>query len=646
MAEKKKDPKTAHEIGSFEDSVVRCIMDYVEESALVKRPRMLQNKLNWDAYFMRGDFSHKIEGQSREYLPKSAVAAEQLTALISSTLTNFDKWFMAIWVGKDEDPVFTPELVKTLMGLYLEKAKIKLILADGTKVGVHEGTVTIKRYGEYRDSVRFKAKGKSLRKVTTPEWSLGLTVICGEDYFPDPYAEGGELLYEVHQMSVDYHRIVQRTEGSEAIYDEKLVSELQSNEDLEIEQRKSRNRGEPSFNRRSQRRKPVLIHEFVGSLLGADGKPILNPETQEPLMNVIATVANRTTLIRKPEENPRWDGTSGIVSAPILRTPFAAFSKAIMDAAQYLNVSINELFNLMLDGGLSAVHGIKTVRAGWLEDPGAISKGIPPGTTLVVREDAPFGAPVMERVDTGNIPQDVLSFFNILTGLHTDSALTNETRLGGLPSKQVRATEIVASNQALTGIFDAITKEFEVALVEPLLQGVWNDILQNIDEFPMDDLVRIAGPERAQIIQNMSRQERFAAAGQGFKFIAKGLSTLTERLKDFQRLAQFLSVVGANPDLLNEFKKEFSMPRLLGKFMHALSIDSEEIKMTKEEIKQKEQLDAAIQAYVQRAVNENAAGKSSAANGSGQGAQASLPQQPETSAAESEFVAGNGAGQA
>lgn len=588
----------------FEDAVVRCITAYIDEAALVKRPRLLQNRKNWDSYFMRGDFSNKVEGQSREFLPKNANAVEQVVALVNATLTNFDKWFSVRPAGIEEHPIFTSHVTKELMLLYLEKAQIKVVLSDGVKIGANEGEVTIKRVGELTDTVRFKAKGSKLKKFTKKEWSLSFSALSGEDWFSDPYAMGGKPLYQIHQMSCDYFSLLANAiteENPDGIYELEELEELTAYEDLEIEQRKARNRGEVTYNRRASRRKPILVHQFVGTLLDVDGKVLIHPETGEEMKNVVATLANKSCLIQKPETNPRWDGSSGFVSAPILRTPFAAHSKALADAGEKLNVSLNELFNLMLDGGLSAVFGIKQIHSSWLEDPSQISNGIPPGTTLVLRDDAPGGMSVMERVDSGSLSGDVLALFNIVSGLHTEAMLTNETRLGGLPSKQVKATEIVASNQALSGIFDSITKEFEVALVQPLLQGVWNDILQNIDEFPIEDLVRIAGPERARVIHQMSRQERFAIGFRGFKFIAKGLSSLTERLKDFQRLSQFLSVVGANPSLFQEFNKEYSMTKLLGKLLYSLSIDPDEIKFTDEEIKAKQKMEAVIQGIMQKA---------------------------------------------
>jgi len=353
------------------------------------------------------------------------------------------------------------------------------------------------------------------------------------------------------------------------------------------------------------------------------------------LRNVLLTIANERELIRGPQPNPRWSATSPIVSAPLLRTPSATWPKALMDSAGGLNTTINELFNLMIDGSLSAVYGIKQLKPSYL-DPVTreeVSKGIPAGMTLLLNDTAPVGAKALERVDSGEVPRDVLSFFNIVSQLHAESTLSNEIRLGSLPQKQVRATEVVQSGQAISGVFDAITADFEDISVERVAEESWFDILQNVEKFPKDDLARMIGEEGVAELNSLSPKQRFARAANGFKFHGKGLRTITARIRDFQKLVQFLSVVGGNEPMMREFSLRFSMPKLLDKFMRSLEIDSEEIELDEEEIKFRQEMER---------IEAQARGGAQNAEAPGPGRRAEEPSQPNEQAVPEGTEAGSG----
>src|SRR6185437_743271 len=125
-----------------------------------------------------------------------------------------------------------------------------------------------------------------------------------------------------------------------------------------------------------------------GTLIGPEGEVIAE--------NVICTVANKKYLIRAPEPNPFWHGETPFITAPLIRVPFSVWHKALYDGPAQLNFAINELFNLMLDGGIASVWGIKQLRANFLADPKQASGGIQQGTTLVVNDSLPEGAKVLE----------------------------------------------------------------------------------------------------------------------------------------------------------------------------------------------------------------------------------------------------------
>src|SRR5690554_6936755 len=73
--------------------VVRIVNEYVREAEEARTERMALNRRNREMYLGIQDFSHKIEGQSTESIPKLAEAAEQFAAFVKRGLTSLGDWF-------------------------------------------------------------------------------------------------------------------------------------------------------------------------------------------------------------------------------------------------------------------------------------------------------------------------------------------------------------------------------------------------------------------------------------------------------------------------------------------------------------------------------------------------------------------------
>ena len=154
--------------------------------------------------------------------------------------------------------------------------------------------------------------------------------------------------------------------------------------------------------------------------------------------------------------------------------PGSEWAKALADAPTQLGNALNELFNLILDGGMSSVWGIKQLRSDWLEDPSQVADGIPQGITIGVNSSAPPNAKVLERVDTGSLSSEALETYRVTDREFQSSAFTNDVRMGNVAERNVKATEIVSSNQALTGILNGIVKLLEEEFIRPILQNAGN----------------------------------------------------------------------------------------------------------------------------------------------------------------------------
>lgn len=583
-------------------NLIEAVRQMRRESESAREERMRKNAMNQQAFMGEQDWSHKNPGQSQEFLPMQPMAVEIFSAFIKRALIDFGKWFeiqlpkekgMPQMLLKDRDAT---ELLMCILHQMkrVQDGELKdfpTMIADGVKSGLLTSLVIFKVHGR-----RFESRGMSLErgtelidvalpgggsgKVARPTtrlkesngqvWRLLIDLIRPEDYYPDPT---GRRLYEIHRVERDLFELEAMAE--EGIYDSAAVAaiktDMKKREDelLRLSRRGQLKEQTPSF------RKKVVVDEFWGNLLDSEGK-IHKP-------NVLLTIANDQHIIRKPEENPFWHKQSPFVAGPILRVPFTVWHKALADHGTPLNLLANELFNLMVDGGLASVWGVRQVRKDWMEDPSMVSGGIAQGATIPVNEKVPLDGKVVEKVTTGEVPQEAMAMFNLADRMHQAAMLTNDIKLGLLPEKSVKATEVLEASQNQNVLLDGIIRDFENTIMEPLLYRAWMNVLQEYDDLESEDLLQTIGRKKMLMLARMSPEERFLAFGFGCKLKVRGMSSLLARGREFQKLMAFLQFVAGNPVLLQAFFKRTSPDKILDAAYKFINLNPDQFELSEEE---------------------------------------------------------------
>lgn len=568
-------------------SVIQAIRQYRTESEDARRSRIHNAERNWDAFLGRQDFSHKQEGQSTEFLPKVPVSVEQISAMVKRGLVQFGNYYSVDLQGDLAGKV-DPSALRSFLSAFLEDlwtpgtaggqlSTFPLVVADAVKqallknliiLKVHGGTMVRRKFEFSRDEETGKAK---LSTVEEDQWKLRIDLVRMEDYYPDPTGNG---LYEIHRVERDLHQVLQGVE--DGLYDRSAVNQLigmdytrPEDEELSDDDRNQDETTTPSF------RKRVVIDEFWGTLLNADGTIAHR--------NVVAAVANDRFLIRPPEPNPFWHQESPFVVAPLIRVPHSVWHKALYDHATDLNLALNEMFNLILDGGLASVWGIKQVRVEDLDDPSQIEGGIKQGVTLAVKQTLPHNAKVLETISEGDVPNEAMAIMEMLNREFTAAAMTNELKLGSLPPKQVLATEVLESSQSQNLMLDGIVSDLEHGVIRPVLRKAFLVILQSSDEVPESVKAPFANTQLS-IIMDAEPEERFATFAEKTAFRVNGLSSTMTRALDFQKIMALLQAVSVNPALFQVFMTKFSPERALRRLMTALNLNSEDLEKTPDEM--------------------------------------------------------------
>lgn len=554
--------------------IVQYINQCRVESEGARNERMALTRRNKDATRGRQDWGYKEEGQSREFIPKTVTSLESFSATIKKGMTAFGNWFS---VEMPEGSIIDGSQIRDILMSYFKdmpasgvnNTNISHIMSDAAKTGLIESLIIIKIHGERTE--KNSPFGKSIKP-----WRLKLELVPSESYYPDPRGHG---LYEIHRVERDLSYLVAMAE--QGIYDKEVVEQIKQTfvlNDLDFQERmREKNLDEsetPPF------RKLVVIDEYWGNILGDDGRVTHK--------NIVAAVANDTYLIRRPVKNRFWHGESPFVVGPLLRVPFTVWHRALYDQAVPINEAMNEIFNLMLDGGLASVWGIKQIRPDWLEDPRQASGGLPQGMTLVVNDSAPPDAKVLQQVSTGEIPPEAMAMYNLLDKEFNSAALTNDIKLGALPSKQVKATEVLEASQNSAATLDAIISDFEEYITQ-IIRKSWITILQNTDHLNVADIDSSAGRRVALTLSRLTPKERFDSMGSLGALKVFGISASIARARDFQKLMALLQIIQQNPLLLNAFHKKYSEDKIISHAMNLINLKTDLIERSPEELKRAEQ---------------------------------------------------------
>lgn len=562
---------------STDSSIISFLTLARQESSTARYDRILQNRLNYDVYNLRQDFSYKTKGQSREFLPKMSMAVEQSANFLQQGLAKIGEWFgCEPMPGINEDALkVKPKTVYTLLERQLDKVDFVPKVGEAAKLGLVGSLMIAKVHGKYVNKVKYEAKlnllkgsfKKRLIKKEDKVWQLDISLVRQEDWYPDPTGRG---LYEIQDIYMDYYDLERMAKGPDAIYDLEMVQKLHGTNATSGTDKEYQKARETNMNVAPHLyRKQIKVSEIWGTILDAQGN-IMHE-------NVVCTVANDQFIIQKPTPNPYWHGESPYVTCAIVSVPHSVWGRAMMDAPAMLNRASNEMFNLILDGGMMSVHGIKQIRAHYLTDASQIEDGIGPGDTLSVSAACPPGQAVLERVDTATVPQDGLAVLNLLNQEFNASALTNDLRMGVASFRAVKATEVAEASQTISSMFSGMAETIEKLFITKILDKAWKTIAQNVNDLDSDEVKALLGDKVAASLLALGNEELFADTVQGCKFRTFGISEKLGREKDFSKLTGLLQTIGTSETLTEAFMQKYDFSKLLSEIMKALDINTYKI---------------------------------------------------------------------
>lgn len=588
-----KTPVLSYDIGgntNAENDIHDAITRYRQVAHNARWSRASRNKENWNFFHGRQDWSHKMQHQSQDFMPDFPMAMERIAGMFAAPFLETTDWFDVDNIGLGP-AAFDPVTIRRFLLYYLGRLyqagdysdvarNFGIVMNDAGKMIAMEAICTTKVYpvlcnrfqfllesgnplGQYESD--YSQLDNTVQQIEVPTLRLAIDVVPWEDFFPDPT---GNNLYDIHEKSVSLVALRDNPD-----YDQEIIDSLENQRGggdsggthPDYEKRRRSDQDDPG----DQAVYSPRIRECWGDVVDLRTGKRLLPR------NSLCTVTTTKKFLRPPTPNPFWIGRRPFVSGTILRVPLSTVHKALADHAVPVARSMNELDNLMLDGAIAEVWGVRQFRPDLLENPEECDNGIPQGYTGKMKEGAQPTDKFLERVDDGAIPQLAMEMQRQKSSQFQIATALPETAQGNLPQRQVKATELNLTNQSSQGFFGTGAALLDKSFVCPMLDLAWGMLWQYVDDFLEPEVTQIIGPERALVLQQMTAAERFVMMASSVRFNVKGLRELMQSQEMFSRLTTFLQSLGVNPALLMAFDSKYDVVPYMEDMMKAMRLSPE-----------------------------------------------------------------------
>jgi len=587
-----------------DEEIVQAVLRYKREAEDARDYRDILSDRNLEAYYSRLARDSEVEGQSNEFLPKVALGVDQTSAIINRGLTGYGQWF-SVDLQRDDPAnpaLLSGEAIEKLLRKHLEPQQSPMgetpsfptVVTDASKVGLLQSLCILKIWGEQVPSKRLAitpvpifggdtgdevvGQREHLTLVATPQWRLRVSLVRPKDAYIDP---SGSNLYFLEASERDWHEVLADAQGDNPMYDLEVVQRMKmDSRDQEREADMARETNTPAPTGVARRK--VQLLECWGTILDAEG------EVQHE--NVVYTIANEKYLIRRPTINPYWHQRAPYVVCPLMRVPFTIWHKAIYDDVVDLNLTLNEIFNLLVDGGIASAWNTRQTHMNHIKNSADFTAGIPPGATIIPNDDVPPGTPLILPIRTGEVPQDGMAMYALIDKELQSASMANDIRLGQVPQGRTTATAVSAAQEQGSLFFESIIFNLEHNLIQPALWMAWLVILQHADDWMRPETANLIGKPMAESLARMSPAQRYATYAEDARFRVYGISSVLARQKEFQKILALLQVAGANPDVMAEVKKNVNFKKLLDRIFQALNMDPDQLMFSDQEKQERAQV--------------------------------------------------------
>ncbi len=555
------DPKPT---GLTNDEVVQILEGYRQEAEGARKggPNNRDDKWedNWNLYWNRFDFSKKASWQAKETLPEVPAFVDRFAASLKEALNATPSSFYTVNDDTDAEGDLA-QAVKRATDVWLSRC-------GRNQMGQITGFSSV-----FEEQMKMGAIMSTCALVTWKEDVKGGRVSIETQ---DPRScwldHTGRSLYRVRRIELDMHdlkKLVGMKDGAgKSIYHleelEKLTGAILEEERLLREQSTGHGQETTSV------RKPVVLHEYLASILDHEGELVADQG--------LSIVANNKFIIRGPEKNPFWHGQDWLLMAPLIPVPLSPYGRSYMEDFGALAKTFNELSNLILDAATTSAMKSFALTPSMLLDPNQVAEGMVPNK-LWLLEDGVLPKDFLKEIDLGTLDASAVTVWQMIKNELTEAAHQNEVGLGQFaPKGRTSATEVVTTQQSTSAIVRSIASNVEELLLNPMLDLVWKTGFQHVSK--KDTALRAAiGSEMFDVLL----RNRKEVVSRHVTFSARGISTLIQKSQRLQSLMTAMQIMASNEVLLKVFLQKVDPGKLSELILDLLDIDISRLQLSERE---------------------------------------------------------------
>lgn len=553
----------------MDDSEIMQVLDeYFDEAENAREtgfnPRHQVWEQNLHAYWMRNFFDDKMPWQSREVSADVPNFVERFAAVHRQALTQTPDW-AEVEDFRDQEGVYS-RFGTRLTRLALDFAGTN---ATGQPVPFEFNFGTMCKTGALMEMAAAVIYDPRNGRIAVEE-------VDPRQCYLDPTRRG---LYRVRFYEVDKETLLRQAEivdsAGEPIYRKEAIEQLVAHHDMDIAKNQEDSSGQGSM--LHSRRTPILYKEWLVDLIDRNGGDRGSRKVRERQLIV---TANDHTIIRGPEPNPWWHQKDWVVMHPVLAAPLSAVGGRTYVELFRPAVETNEnVMNRIIDIAQMNMNAYE-VNPDVLDNVEQIEFGIAPNQTIMRSEDANPADRAITVIELGRtIGADLMRLWEASRQMAQEAAAQSDLSLGQtVQSGDTTATEIAASEQGQGSLNNSISMDIDMGFLGPIAELVYYTAIQKV------------GPDTPGIwnglseeYQQMLEASRAELRQRPIAIRARGLTKAVERRKRMRGLLGALNVIGGNPDLMAEFKKEFSTGKLLNVILEDMGVDIDRIKLSEQE---------------------------------------------------------------
>ena len=547
-----------------DDAIVRILEGYRTEAVDARKtgPNARDDKWaeNLDLYWNRFDFSKKASWQAQEVMPEVPAHVDRFAAALKEALHSSPTGFYTVEDDTDREGDLA-QAVKRATDVWL------------TRCGTNRLGQVVGFGGVFEEQMKLGALMATASVVTwKPDPGKGrvsVETVDPRSVWLDPTMRG---LYRIRRVEMDRHDLValgqMKGKGGKSVYNLEEIKNLV--EDMTAEVVAEREALTGSGAKTSSARKPVMLDEYLATVLNDDGTIAAK--------KALFIVANNKFLIRGPEKNPFTHDKDWLTFAPLVTAPLSVYGRTYMEDFGSLAKAFNRLTNLILDAVYVSSMKAFAMSPSMLMNPAQVAQGIHP-MKIFMLEDGVRPADFFKEMDLGSLPPESLVVWKEMKAELREAAGQSEIALGQFaPKGRTSAEEVRQTQQGGSALIRSIASTVESWYLNPTLDLIWKTGFQHVRK---DDEAIAAAMGKDLFRSILSRREELIK--RPITFQARGISSLLTRAVKLKSLLSALQVIGANDLLMKEFLKVVSLDKLVRLILELFDVDVRSLQASERE---------------------------------------------------------------